>query len=363
MLAAEPERAVIHRDLRRQRVSRERAILEGRIDIFSGDLTAPDLIPELAARLAFDAAHPLSASSLDRLAGCGFRALADIVLRLREPEEQDESLDARHKGTFLHACLDRAFTALKVANLLPLQGSARDAEERGVFLAGVREELAEREAAGEIGHPVVWGGTRRGMERVLLRVLEAEQRSDTGFVPDAFEANFGTGPDGDRPTQSLGIDGAEIQLGGKADRLDQGPGGSLRVVDYKTGGSIDSRSKRLESVFAGRDLQLGHFALILKLAQPEVSVDGIYYSIFSAKESWSLAEVCESAGIKIDDFLDARAEGRARAVETGKPNLANLIEAHLHRARAGQLAVQPGDCGYCKFVAGCRVGGLIEEWE
>jgi RecB family exonuclease len=200
------------------------------------------------------------------------------------------------------------------------------------------------------------------MERVLLRVLEAEQRSDTGFIPDAFEVNFGTGPGGDRPTQALSVDGAEIQLGGKADRIDHGPGGSLRVVDYKTG-NIEFRNKRLDREFAGRDLQLGHYALILKLAQPEVAVDATYFSIYQAKASWSLAEVCESVGVALQDFLDAGGEGRSRALAAGMPNLANLIEAHIHRARRGRFAVQPGDCGYCKFAAGCRVGGLREEWE
>ncbi len=363
VVAAEPRPALVHQGLLRQRVARERAILERRIHIFSGDLTAPDLQEPLATRLAFDAAHPLSASSLDRLAGCGFRALADVVLRLKEPEEQDEALDARHKGTLLHACLERAFRALKVANLLPLRGGARDGEERGVFLAAIRKEFADREAAGEIGHPVVWGGARSGMERVLLRVLEAEQRSDTGFVPEAFEVKFGNDPDSQRPSQPLSVDGREIQLGGRADRIDRGSGGSLRVVDYKTGGALDHRNRRLEREFAGRDLQLGHYDLILKLAQPEVPVDGIYYSIYQAKDSRSLAEVCQSAGVALEEFLDGGAEGRARAVESGKPNLPNLIESHQRRARGGQFAVQPGDCGYCQFAAGCRVGGLIEEWE
>ena len=184
-----------------------------------------------------------------------------------------------------------------------------------------------------------------------------------GFVPDAFEVKFGNGPDSDRPSQVLSVDGTEIQLAGRANRLDHGPGGSLRVVDYKTGGSIENRNKRLEREFDGRDLQLGHYGLILRLAHPGLPVDGIYYSIYQAKESWSLAEVCQSAGVALEDFLDGGAEGRARAVESGKPNLANLIEAHLRRARGGQFAVQPGDCGYCRFAAGCRVGGLIEEWE
>jgi RecB family exonuclease len=362
VVAAEPERGRIHRGLRLQRLSRERAILEGRIDAFSGDLTAPDLRAPLAGRLAFDVSHPLSASSVERLAGCGFRALADVVLRLREPEEQDESLDPRHKGTLLHACLERAFTDLKAAGLLPLQGSARDEEERRVFRAAIWKEFSHREAAGEVGHPVVWAGSRRSMERVLLRVLEAEQRSKTGFVPEAFEVKFGSDPDSDRPGQALSVEGAEIQLGGRADRIDRGPGGSLRVVDYKTG-SIDHRNKRLQREFAGRDLQLGHYALILRLAQPEVPVDASFYSIYQAEESKSLAEVCESEGVEIADFLDASREGRASAVESGQPNLANLIEVHLRRARGGEFAVQPGDCGYCKFAAGCRVGGLIEEWE
>jgi len=285
-----------------------------------------------------------------------------VVLRLREPEEQDESLDARRRGTFLHACLERAFKALKAADLLPLRGGERDPAEREVFLAGIREEFAAREQSGEIGHPVVWGSQRRAMERQLLRVLEAEQRPKTAFVPEAFEVSFGTGPEADRPAQALAVDGGQILLGGKADRIDRGPGGSLRVVDYKAG-RIESRNKRMLAEFDGRDLQLGHYALILKLAQPEVAVEASYFSIYQAKSSKSLADVCKASHLDVEDFLDASAEGRARATEDGQSNLPNLIEAHLRRARQGEFAVQPGDCRFCKFAAGCRVGGLYEEWE
>ena len=355
--AAEPVGAALHARLRDQRHRREVALSEGRDDAYAGELSEPDLLAALAGPLAFEMDHPLSASSLERLAGCGFRALAGTVFGLRQPEEREEDLDSRDRGTLLHACLEHGFLALRAASLLPLCGGARRAQEVDVFLTAVRAELTAREGRSEVGHPAVWRAARRTTERELLRVLSAEQAATDGFVPTDFELYFGR----DRETPILAVASGDVRLGGRIDRVDRAPG-RLRVIDYKSG-TLDMRNQRLRREYAGRELQLAHYALAFHLGEPDTDIDAAFYSVREAKLSVSLSKACEADGLTLATFLDASAQGRARARETETHNLPNHIEDALGRARAGHFPVAPGDCGYCDFAAACRVGGRYEEWE
>ena len=363
IVAAEvPALVVRHAALRAQRLGRERAIVEGGIDPYSGDFTALDLRPALAEALAFGAERPLSATTLDRLAGCGFRALANTVLRLRLPDERDEALDSRDRGTLSHRCLERGFQALRAADLLPLRGKEpgeRRRREVEVFQAAVAAELAAAEASGQGGHPALWVAHRRHAEQELLAVLAAEQQRADSMVPSDFEIGFGAAAE--RPSPVLPLNAGQILLGGRVDRVDRGEH-RLRVIDYKSG-KIDHRRRRLLAEFADRDLQLGHYALAFSLSEPGVAVDAVYYSIKDADYSPSLAEVCAAAGTTVAAFLDADAGRRAVARAEGQPNLVNRIEDSLAIARAGQFPVAPGDCSYCDYRAACRVGRLYEEWE
>lgn len=136
----------------------------------------------------------------------------------------------------------------------------------------------------------------------------------------------------------------------------------LRILDYKSGG-IEHRERRLTQEFAGRELQLGHYALAFALTEPGTEVDAAYYSIKEAKYSSTLNDACEKAGTSLAAFLAADELSRRRARELSQPNLPNLIEDALGEARAGRFPVAPGDCRYCELRAACRVGGFYEEWE
>jgi hypothetical protein len=66
-----------------------------------------------------------------------------------------------------------------------------------------------------------------------------------------------------------------IHLHGVIDRVDRNRAGSLRVIDYKTGGS--HLGKR--DLFSGRKLQLPLYALAAGEAFDGEVVDGLYYHI------------------------------------------------------------------------------------
>jgi hypothetical protein len=341
--------------LRHQRTRRETAIAQGRVDPYSGGLYAADVLAELQQRLAFPAEKPASPSRLDKLAGCAFRGFAEHILRVDVSEERGDWIDAREEGTLFHGCLEAAFTALASEGLLPLRGGERRAREEEVFLAAVRRTLDAREQESTVGHPLAWGAFRRKTERQLLRVYAAEVAAEDGFVPSAFEIEFGSPQ---YPAVPLSLeDGATVYIGGKIDRLDERDR-ELRVVDYKRG-RIDDKERRLKLLLGRQDLQLPMYAWLVSSAREHATVDALYLSIEKADRSATLGEICAKQDIDLATFL-----GPPVPDENGHPQaLANTLRRVIGDARAGRLPVVPGDCAHCAFSAACRVGARYEEFD
>ena len=188
--AAEPTRSADLLGARERELARRRAIPEGVAAPASGGLDSPDLLAALGAALSFPVERPLTPSLLSRLAACGFRALAEELLRIRAPGERGDQLDALEGGSLRHRCLRRIFEALAREGLLPLLGGERRSKELGLWLSAAREELDLFEKEGATGRPAVWAAERRSIERQLVRLYGRELGDDAGFVPTHFELPF-----------------------------------------------------------------------------------------------------------------------------------------------------------------------------
>jgi RecB family exonuclease len=342
--------------LGRQRSRRETAIARGEIDPYSGGLYSADVLAELQQRLAFSAEKPASPSRLDKLAGCAFRGFAEHILRIDVDEERGDWIDAREEGTLFHRCLESAFTALGSEGLLPLRGGERRAREEEVFLGAVRRTLDGHEREATVGHPLAWRAFRRKTERQLLRVYAAEVAVEDGFVPSAFEIDFGSPQN---PAVPLTLeDGATVFIGGKIDRLDQRDR-ELRVVDYKRG-RIDDKERRLKRLLGRQDLQLPVYAWLVSSARGRAAVDALYLSIEKADRSATLGEICAARDVDLASFL-----GPPESSDAGDhpPAIASTLRKVIGEARAGRLPVVPGDCAHCSFSAACRVGARYEEFD
>jgi hypothetical protein len=105
----------------------------------------------------------------------------------------------------------------------------------------------ERVARGVTGKALIWEMDKRAIDEDLDRWYGYEVReiADSGLLPGAYEARFGKMPYGDdsgaaglssdKPL-SLDVDGREIKLVGRVDRIDwDAEKTRFRVIDYKTG--------------------------------------------------------------------------------------------------------------------------------
>jgi RecB family exonuclease len=175
-----------------------------------------------------------SVSALETYLGCPFRFFAQHVLKLEEEAADEEVMDPRRQGQFVHHVFEAFFARWQHKGYGAIAAGNLD-EAREVFAEVVDEALArlpDAEAGLErtrlLGSPAAAGlgeaVIRMEAERpvpVVERLLEHQLNGEFTF----------TTPGGPR----------KVALRGKADRLDLLADGTFRLIDYKMGWPPDRR--------------------------------------------------------------------------------------------------------------------------
>jgi ATP-dependent helicase/nuclease subunit B len=235
---------------------------------FDGVLEHSEAIAELGAW--FERTAPLSPSTIETYANCPYRFFLQRLLKVKPLEEPETiiELDALTRGKAIHEVLEtflagHAPEELGNVDRATLQASLRAIADR---------VLAEVEAAGLAGATITWKRARTEIVDDLARWLDSEIAHPGSYPERAFEVAFGgkwSGRDEsalstDEPLE-LDVGGRIVPLRGRIDRLEWEPGGTFRIIDYKSG------KNRLTGVFeGGRTLQL---ALYLLAAAKLVKID------------------------------------------------------------------------------------------
>lgn len=270
--------------------------------------------------------RPWSVSALESYLGCPFKFYAQHILRLEEEPDDEEVMDPRRQGQFIHDVFETFFKewqaaghrAITPANL-PL------ARER--FVAVVDRALAripEGEAALErtrlLGSPAA-----AGLGEAVFR-MEAER--PVPVIARLLEHQL------DGPVTLQTSDGPRtLTLRGKADRIDLLADGTFRLIDYKLGWPPDR----------SRALQLPIYAVC---AEQQVKVNG---------RSWTLGEAVYLAfkGPKRVVPLFANENARGETLARAQQRVVETVDA----IGRGEFPPTPDDvyrCDTCSFTAVCR---------
>jgi RecB family exonuclease len=169
-----------------------------------------------------------SVSSLETYVACPFKFFAQHVLRLEEEPDDEEVMDPRRQGQFVHEVFEAFFTSWQaLGNGAITPGNLGAA--RHLFTAVVDrllEQLPPSEAGLErtrlLGSPAA-----AGLGEAVLR-MEAERPVAVveRLLEHRLEGQFTIETDrGPRP----------VALKGKADRVDLLADGTFRLIDYKLG--------------------------------------------------------------------------------------------------------------------------------
>jgi ATP-dependent helicase/nuclease subunit B len=270
-----------------------------------------------------------SVSGIETYLDCPFKFFARHVLRLDEEPEDEEVLDPRRQGQFVHAVFEDFFRVWQEGGRGGITPENLD-EARQVFETVVDRQLeratfSEAEAGLErtrlLGSPAASGlgeaVFRMEAERpvpVIARLLE--YNVDGELIVNA--------PDGTRT----------VALRGKADRLDLLDDGTFRLIDYKLGWPPDR----------GRALQLPLYALAA-----EQRLENYRGRKYVLGEAAYLAFKGPRRVVPLFTTPGQRVEVMSKAQE----RLATALDA----ISRGEFPPTPDDvyrCESCSFAAVCR---------
>jgi len=324
-----------------------RARIRAEFGSWTGALSHP-LSPELQQRLE----ERLSASSLQRYAGCGFQFFLKQVLNIKVVDEPDETRpDAAERGTQVHDVLEQLIN--RSPNRDP--DLAWSEEDHAWAQDLLTQKLDTMLAEGKAGRPQVWAVECEVHRRQLHRMMLADDtfRATRRAWPVAAEHTFGRA-DHEGSTEPLALDlpSGEVLLGGSIDRVDLLEDGSLIITDYKTGRSDnfatfpknDTRDGKTDFVDRGNRLQLPLYALA---AQRDFNAQDKPVSAYYA--------FVDEAGLRRGASLEQSDFGRLHEV-------VDTISAGI---RDGAFPLHPGDysafygsfksCSWCDFHRVCPV--------
>jgi RecB family exonuclease len=268
-----------------------------------------------------------SVSALETYLSCPFKFYAQHVLRLEEEPEDEEVMDPRRQGEFVHGVFEDFFKAWRDAGHGAITSGNLDTA-RTVFrevVEGALADLSEGEAGLErtrlLGSPAA-----AGLGEAVFR-MEAER--DVPVVERLLEHRL----TGDLRMATAAGERA-VTIRGKVDRIDLLADGTFRLIDYKLGWPPDR----------GRALQLPIYGL---WAQQNLAG--------RRGRAWTLGEAVYLAfkGPRRVVPLFSKPEQRDEVLASAQQRLADAID----QIAAGSFPPSPTDvflCESCSFAAVCR---------
>ena len=283
---------------------------------FHGTVAAPSTVPPRA----------WAVSALETYLDCPFKFFAQHVLGLEEEPDDEEVMDPRRQGQFVHRVFERFFDAWQRAGNRAITAVNLD-EARRMFTDVVDRALeALPPAEGALERTRLLGSpAAAGLGEAVFR-MEAERPTPVveRLLEHRLEGEFAlTTADGVRT----------IALRGKADRIDLLEDGTFRLIDYKLGWPPNR----------ARALQLPIYGLCAE--QRLASYRG---------RTWSLGEAAYLAfkGMRRVVPLFTAAD-RAKVLADAQQRLADTYDA----VGRGEFPPTPDDvyrCETCSYAAVCR---------
>jgi RecB family exonuclease len=318
--------ARIWADLRLSRSAAEQPQFHGSLPKATAEL-AEAAEPNVSQRALRALRLPFSVSALETYLDCPFKFFAQHLLELDEEPDDEEVMDPRHQGQFVHAVFEQFFTAWQTAGHRAITSENLDLA-RALFTDVVDRALdALPEAEGGLERTRLLGSpAAAGLGEAVFR-MEAErpvavvERLLEHRLEGVFTIATAAGP-------------RAIALKGKADRLDLLEDGTCRLIDYKLGWPPDK----------SRALQL-----------PIYSVCAEQRLANHRGREWTIGEAMHLAfkGPRRVVPLFSKADQRAKVLTDAQQRLADTIDSIAR----GEFPPTPDDvwrCETCTFASVCR---------
>ena len=323
---------------------------------FDGNLTGIASEANFGANLEHAAMSP---TRLESWAACPFRYFLGQVLRLTvlETPEETVTIGAADRGALVHDILERFVRDAADSNSLPGPGEHWEAASRQRLWQISEEAFREAEGRGLTGKPLLWRLARQGIREDLESFLEEDAllraSHDTGHI--LAETRFGFESDG------LEIEDEEtrVKFRGFIDRMDvSSDGGSVTVIDYKTGSATPYGDLKDDPIDRGKRLQLGVYSMAAQRLFPDASTVRAAYWFTTNSGGFAKAP---------PDYFNIGNEEVLDRFRNGISTIVSGIRQGVFPANPGPMTNFGGtsdfqNCHYCDFQSLCpaRRG---EMWE
>lgn len=314
--------------------------------------------PEILRRLyrAYDTAQPesviLSPSALNTYLDCRLRFYYRYVAGLKTPDEVSAEIDSALFGTIFHLSAQLAYTDLtangKMIQREDLERLLRDEIKlQGYVDQAFKQELFK--VAPE--EKPEYNGVQLINSKVIVSYLKQLLRNDLQCTP--FEMVAMEKKVSEKITIQTALGPLTLRLGGTIDRMDAKEG-TLRIVDYKTGGSPKIPAN-IEQLFTPSETRPNYifqtflYAAIMSRKQPLMVAPALLYIHRAASESYSpVIEMGEprKPKIPVNNFAFFEDEFRER--------LQALLEEIFDEKELFTQTEDIKKCAYCDFKAICK---------
>ena len=286
-------------------------ITEQTISVVPGNTSAAAIsvekTPQIVERLRYLAERGLSPTALAMYMKCKLQFYFSQVLRISEPDQVSETIDAATLGEIVHEALHKTYEARKNSLITPdilvamlpeamLQVQAAFASKfntqelttgKNLLIVKVAESMVKRFLLAEKKHIELSGAS--------IEILMLEENLDSEIeIADPQSGEL-----------------YKVKIHGKADRIDKA-GGVTRIIDYKTGKvevkdlKLDQISNFAEKADPGKLLQVLAYALMFRDKHKHEHMELISGIISLRKTSAYLFKTDINKSALIDnDLLDA----------------------------------------------------------
>lgn len=294
-----------------------------------------------------------SPSALNYYLDCPLKFYYRYVAGLSAPDEVSAEIDSATFGSIFHYAAEHIYKDLtthgKVINKEALETLLRNEVKLQDYVDTAFKKLFFNVPQNEKPE---YNGVQLINSAVIARYLKQLLQNDLRYAPFTFIASE---MEVDEPIDIQTPKGViKSRIGGIIDRMDS-KDGTLRIVDYKTGGDADT-PPHVESLFipdkkrSNYVFQTFLYAAIMCRKQPTMKIaPALLYIHRAATETYSpVIQMCESRKPKeaVEDFSKYEKEYRER--------LQGLLEEIFNPEKSFTQTEIIEKCTYCDFKALCK---------
>lgn len=301
----------------------------------------------LSRYLDSESGYSLSPTSLSRYIECPMKFYFNTVAHLKTPDELSETIDALTFGNILHESMQELY-----ADVVEKENPRQAIET--ICKRNIVEEAIDRtickllEGGNEAAAADFSGDTMLVKDIITKYIMRGVMRYDKereGYTVAALEEDVAY----NYPIS----DGREVNLSGRADRIDRLANGTLQIIDYKTNRTPHLEFKSIADLFTGEAkeripnvIQTLLYSMMLHHKEGAETMPTLFYVTRMLAGDYQPNLLDKSSGEIIERYSDVAAEFESELRHT----LEELFDANT----PFRQAEDEDACTYCDYKKICR---------